>query len=195
MKDRIYLFYRAAIAPRARNKEEIMRRLKELVHYICDRCKDEPGFGATKLNKILWYLDTFTFLKSGRPFSGNTKYVRREHGPAPHQILVVLRALETDKSILIQESKYYNHVKTDYVVLRPPKKSIFTADEKELIDEISQAVCRRTAKEISDLTHDNVWEAAEEGEEIPLYAILAKPDKITLEDKEWLRDVVVARHS
>ena len=172
-----------------------MNRLKQLVHYVCNRCKDEPGFGATKLNKILWYLDTFAFLKSGKPLSGDTRYVRRKHGPAPHQILVVLRKLETEKSILVRESKYYNRVKTDYVVLKPPNESVFTADEKELIDEISQVVCRRTAKEISDLTHDNVWEAAEEGEEIPLYAILAKPDKITLEDKKWLRDVVVARHS
>jgi hypothetical protein len=172
-----------------------MSRLKQLVHYVCDKCKDEPGFGATKLNKILWYVDTFTFLKSGKPLSGDTKYVRRKYGPAPYQILRILRRLENDRSILVKESKYYNQIKTDYVVLEPPDETIFSADEREIIDGIAQAVCRRTAKEISELTHDNVWEAAEEGEEIPLYAILAKPDKITRADKEWLRDVVLERHS
>lgn len=179
----------------AQSRRRPMNRLKELVHYICDRCKDEPGFGAIKLNKTLWYLDTFAFRKYGKPISGDTKYVRRVHGPAPHQILVVLRELEKEESLSIKESKYYNHVKTDYVVLKPPDDSVFTSEEKELIDEISQFICRHTAKEISDLSHDSVWECREEGEEIPIYAVLGLPDKITEEDRKWFRDVIMSRHS
>lgn len=173
-----------------------MERLKELVHYICDRCKNEPAFGATKLNKILWYLDTFAFLKSGKAVSGNTKYVKRKYGPVPQRILTVLEDLEVEKTILIKESEYYDgKFKRNYIVLKAPDEAIFTADERELIDDIAQAVCRRTAKEISDLSHNAVWEAAKEGEEIPLYAVLAKPDKVSREDEKWMESVIISRHS
>jgi len=172
-----------------------MSRLKELVHYICNQCKDESGFGATKLNKILWYLDTFAFRKYGEPISGDTKYVKQKHGPVPHQILVVLRELEVEKSVLIKESKYHNHIKTDYIVLRPPNEAIFTAAEKELINEIAETVCRRTAKEISDLSHNAVWEARKDGEEIPLYTVLTVPGKITRRDEKRFDEFILARHS
>jgi hypothetical protein len=195
LRQTVYSLCRGASRFCVHRRGRPVNRLKGLVHYICEKCKDEPGFGATKLNKILWYLDTFTFLTSGKSFSGNTKYVRQKHGPVARQVVGVLRNLENEGSILIQKSPYYNRTKTDYVVLRPADDSKFTADEKNLIDEFSQTVCRHTAKEISNLTHDNVWEAAEEGEEIPLFAILAKPDNITQADRKWLRDVVMARHS
>jgi hypothetical protein len=174
----------------------VVNRLKELVHYICDRCKDEPEIlGATKLNKVLWYVDTFAFLKLGRSLSGETKYVKQQYGPVPRGILNVLGKLQREEAILIQEKKLGRGIKRTYVVLKSADNSVFTADEKDLIDSITQTVCRRNAKEISDLSHNAVWEAAEDGEEIPLYAVLAKPDKITRDDKRWFQDVVIQRHS
>jgi hypothetical protein len=193
---RLYPVYKELSVYCAPTRRTPMRRLKELVHYICDICKDEPRFGATNLNKILWYLDAFTFLKSGKPLSGRTKYVKRQYGPVPQRILTVLEDLEVEGSLVIKEREYRKgRFQREYVILIPPDETIFTAEEKELINDFSRAVCRRTAKENSELSHTAVWEAAKEGEEIPLYAILAKPDKITLDDKNWLRDVVMARHS
>ena len=32
-------------------------RLGELILYVADKCADDPRFGATKLNKILWWSD------------------------------------------------------------------------------------------------------------------------------------------
>ncbi|WP_052316059.1 Panacea domain-containing protein [Desulfomonile tiedjei] len=172
-----------------------MERLKELVHYICDICKNESAFGATKLNKILWYLDTFAFLKFGKSLSGSTKYVKRQYGPVPQRILTVLEELEAEKAILIEEREYYKGIIRNYIVLKAPDEEVFTAEEKELINDMAQTVCRRTAKEISDLSHNAVWETAKNGEEIPLYAVLAVPDKITSKDEKRFDDFIMSRHS
>jgi hypothetical protein len=38
-------------------------RLQELILYIAEKCEEDPTFGATKLNKILYLQISFHFLK------------------------------------------------------------------------------------------------------------------------------------
>ena len=41
-------------------------KLKELILHIAKECCDDPTFGATKLNKILWWAD-FLFYRATGP--------------------------------------------------------------------------------------------------------------------------------
>jgi len=173
-----------------------MNRLKELVHYICSICKDDPDLlGATKLNKALWYIDTFAFLSLGQSISGETEYVKKPYGPVPQGILNILGILQKEKAIVIKERKHHKGIKRTYIVLEAPDDSVFTIEEKEIIKDITQAVCRHTAQEISELSHTAAWEAAKDGAKIPLYAILAVPDKITRKDEARFLDFLLSRHS
>ena len=53
------------------------------------------------------------------------------------------------------------------------------------------AVLEYRAGEISELTHEEIWEAAQEGEEVPLYATLASgKGEITERVKKWAESVV-----
>jgi hypothetical protein len=194
LRDKIYPFIRRAF--RVTKRQKSMNRLKELVHYICNICKDDPDIlGATKLNKALWYVDTFAFLKFGQSISGETEYIKQTYGPVPQGILTILGKLQKEKAIVIEEEKLRKGIRRTYIVLKPPDDSVFTADEKEIIADITQSVCRRTAKEISDLSHTAAWEAAKNGDKIPLYAILAIPDKITRKDEKRFLDFLLSRHS
>jgi hypothetical protein len=173
-----------------------MSKLKELVHYICAIClNDYEKPGATKLNKILWYVDALAFLKFGKSVSGATAYVKRQYGPVPKRIQTVLEDLETERSIAVEEIERKDYIKRNYTVLKPANEAAFTDEEKELINGITRIVCERhTAKSISNLSHDDVWKAAKDGEDIPLYAVLARPDELTNEDEEWFNNVVESRH-
>ena len=53
-------------------------RMAELIVYIADLCQEDPTFGATKLNKILFYADFASYAKYGRPITGQ-EYQRLEH--------------------------------------------------------------------------------------------------------------------
>ena len=168
--------------------------LKDLAHYICWKAEDASTLGATKLNKALWFSDTFAYRLTGQPITDSV-YVKRQYGPVPRQILPALKQLEAEGALLIRTSQHFNRQKRDFIALRPADPALFSDTEREIIDSVIAWVCdQHTATSISDLSHDDVWEAAEEGEEIPLHAVLAAaPGAITQADMDWADKIISAR--
>lgn len=170
-------------------------RLTKLVHYVCDRCEDPKRFGATKLNKVLWYADTFAYRSTGKTISGEKAYIKRQFGPVPKRVLQALRDLEDEGDISVRVTAYFGKPKREYHVLRPADSSAFSEDERTIIDGVLRVICdEHTAASISDLSHDLIWEAAEMGEEIPIYAVLAaQAAPPSRDDKKWA-DALVKEH-
>lgn len=144
-------------------------KFKRLVHYIIWKAGKRDWFGATKLNKVLWFADARAYVLTGKPITG-VRYTRQDYGPCPHAIMPIREALQDEGAIRIfQEGSL-----TRFVALVAPDTSIFTAEELAAtnwwIDHIS---LDHTAGTISDASHDYAWEIAVVGEEIPLYACLA----------------------
>lgn len=168
--------------------------LKELTHYICWRADDPAKLGATKLNKALWFSDTIAYRVAGRSIT-NTTYVKRQFGPVPKRILVVLQELEVEGKIAIRHNQRFHYIQREFVALEPAAPSTFSAQETEIIDEVVAWVCNRhTATSISEFSHDVIWDSAAEGEEIPLYAVLgAAAGEITEVDREWASKVIASR--
>ena len=170
-------------------------RLTKLVHYVCDRCGDPKRFGATKLNKVLWYADTFAYRSTGKTISGEKAYIKRQFGPVPKGILQALRDLEDAGDIIVRETAYFGKPKREYHVVRSADAAAFSEDERAIIDGVLRVICdEHTAASISDLSHDLIWEAAEMGEEIPIFAVLAAqavpPSQV---DKKWADALVKER--
>lgn len=166
-------------------------KFKALVHLIVASCSDPRRLGATRLNKICWYSDTAWYRAFGVPMTGET-YVRRAKGPVPKSILRVLRELEAEGKILVRQDDHPVYRTRLFYSLAEPDKSAFSAEEIGTIAVISKDICENhTAGSISDLTHDDVWSAASEGEEIPLYATLvSRPGEVTAEVTAWADSVL-----
>ena len=166
------------------NKE----KFKTLVHYICARCIDPTKLGATKLNKILWYSDITSYRFYGKSITGEI-YKKHQFGPVPEHITSVIQELEKDKYIIIREGTFYSRSKKDYISLKNPDISNFTSKEISLIDEFIYTICNdHTAKSISQLTHNEIWELADIGEEIPYYAIWASSlGAVNADDIQWAK--------
>lgn len=163
-------------------------KFKNLVHYICaQRSGDPSSLGATKLNKILWLSDFRAYYRLGEPITG-ARYVKRQFGPVPHQIMPVLKELENEGAIEIRDVSHFGKTKKEYVVKRATTIDHFPKEEREIIDKAIKLVCDvHTAASISEASHDAIWKAAEDGEEIPYYTIFAEPGKITADELEWAR--------
>ncbi len=56
-----------------------------LVLYIAARSKDEPKFGAVKLNKILYYTDFNAYRRLGSAVAG-ASYQKLSEGPARREM-------------------------------------------------------------------------------------------------------------
>ena len=61
-------------------------KFRELILHISGHSESDPGFGATKLNKLLFYIDFDSYRLLGTPITGAT-YRHLDEGPAPRQLL------------------------------------------------------------------------------------------------------------
>jgi len=163
-------------------------KFKNLVHYICaQRAGDPSSLGATKLNKALWIADFRAHYLLGESITG-ARYVKRQFGPVPHQIVPVLKELENEGAIAVKEVNHFGKVKKEYEVKHGTSIDHFSEEEKEIIDWSIKLVCdRHTATSISEASHDGVWKAAEDGEELPYFTVFAEPGKITTDELEWAK--------
>ena len=160
-------------------------KFRTLVHYICWKSKDPAALGSTKLNKVLWLSDFLWYRETGEPITGAT-YVKRQFGPVPRAILPALRQLKESGSITEEEINFHGFPKKEYRALREPPTSRFSSDQLDLIDKVITCVCEgHTAKSISDQSHDHIWEAAKDGEEIPYATVFANPGPLDDKDRAW----------
>jgi hypothetical protein len=164
-------------------------KFKGLVHYVCYK-GGKRKLGATKLNKILWYSDSIHYLHTGESITGET-YKKEKFGPVSSHIVPVVKELEQSGLLECGTSKFHGYNKARYNCLEKPDTTFLNANQKKLVDQVTKIICKEhTAKSISELSHDRIWEAAETGEEIPLYAAfvwnIEKPDAAA---REWALSV------
>ncbi len=163
-----------------------MDKLKELIHYICHRCEDPTKLGAIKLNKVLWFSDVWAYMVFGSSITGDS-YIKRQHGPVPKNVLSAIVELEQEQKMISRCANFHGYNKKEFFSLMRPDLSSFNANEISFVDEAIDFVCDgHTAKSISDKTHDEIWELAEIGEEIPLYTVFAsRLGEINETDVAW----------
>jgi len=148
-------------------------KFKELILYVAKVCSDDPTFGATKLNKILFFSDFFAFRKHNKSITGAT-YQKLEHGPAPKCLLPVQRELLRDRSLAIQEINRYGLKQKRPVALREADLNVFDASEIAVVHEVIRALWGVSAAETSELSHGFWWHIANTGEVIPIEVSLVE---------------------
>ena len=138
---------------------------------------------------MLWFTDMISYQMDGVPVT-DEKYIKRKMGPVPATILRTIKELEREGKIMVcGRTAYYDPYQ--YISLKDPDVSCLSDDARRLAKTVINFVCGLTANEISDFTHDEVWNAAKEGEEIPLFATLASgKGAITEEVKAWAESIV-----
>ncbi len=159
-------------------------KFKKAVHYVVWKVGSHKGFGATKLNKALWFADARVYVLKGHPITG-VKYIRQKYGPVPNAVMPAREALEKDGLIEIWRDERQTRFRTKV----KPDMSSFADYEIQALDHWIKVIDEdHTADSISDKTHDYGWMIAKMGEEIPLYAILAERVRRPQgEELEWAR--------
>lgn len=166
-------------------------KYKSLVHYICYRSKEDK-LGSTKLNKILWYSEAINFLITGESITGET-FKKEQFGPIPFHILPIIADLEKSGVIACSTVDHHGYPKKNYHCPNSPAQLPLTDDEKIIVDRVADIICERhTAVSISDFSHDDIWDIAENGEQIPLYSFLvSKAEDPTQDVFEWARSIPI----
>ncbi len=127
------------------------RKLEELIVYL----GKQPGvtnLGLTKLWKLIYFVDSQSLREFGESVTGS-EFIKYEHGPVPSHGDKHLRRMTRSGEVTTTArdigGKTLNEVKTT----RDPDLTVFSKVELEIIDRVCSRYGRKTAKELSDLSH------------------------------------------
>lgn len=131
-------------------------KFKQLLLYIAKSCKNDTFFGATKLNKQLFFLDFLAYTTLGTPITG-ADYMAIERGPVPRRLLPIREEMIEDDQLTLERRGYQERI----VALVEPDLQVFTKDELTIIDRVIEALRETDAEEVSGLSYKFLgWQAA-----------------------------------
>lgn len=165
-------------------------KFKELMLYVAERSTADERFGATKLNKILFFSDFLSYGLGGAPITGAT-YQKLERGPAPKQLKPTAREIVDERSGMFIKRPWFNYTQTVLIPMRPANRHLFSAEEIDLVDDVIRDLEPRDASEASKLSHDRYegWQIANIGEVIPYEAVFLSTRKPTSVDIERAQEL------
>jgi hypothetical protein len=149
-------------------------KFKDAIHYVVSRVGARPGFGATKLYKVLWFSEARTFALTGECMF-NAEFVREKYGPVPKSALKLREELANEGRVKIWQDRFGNRPIWRFKAVVPVSTIRFTAEELQTLDYWAKHIDEdHTAETISDESHDYGWQIAKMGERLPVFAFLAE---------------------
>jgi len=131
-----------------------LTKLKELILYIAEKCQLRKNFGATMLNKILFFSDFIAYAKLGSSIT-DAEYFKLEWGPAPKHLLSAREQLFKDGLILVQKIETMKGPQDRIIPTgkRAANIDLFKPRQISLVDDIIASVRRENAESVSGLSH------------------------------------------
>ena len=159
------------------------RRLAELILYISRESAEDEGFGAVKLNKILYFSDFLAFGQYGSAITG-AEYQHLPQGPAPRQLVPVRDKLVETKQLAIQERDVFGYTQKRTINLREPNLDEFTGRQIALVNWVIKTLLKGAdATGASLLSHAEVgWKTTANGETIDYSTIFLSDAPLTAEE-------------
>jgi hypothetical protein len=146
---------------------------------------EAPGLGEIQLRKAMVIVDVLNTSYYGESLTG-AEYIKYPHGPVPDaESWKVIVNMVQDGSIYIIEEPVGRFTKHGYYRVHEPDYSRFSQDQISYIHSAARFAVKRTAQNLSDLTHDEVYRNTPMGKVIPLDSML----RITVKPSKRLNDV------
>jgi len=164
------------------------QKLRELILYVARASEQDEHFGATKLNKILFYADFWAYRKLGHSISGQ-QYQKLGKGPAPRRLVPVVRKMEEKGDCVVAQREYFGRMQKVLLARREPDLALFSGTEIAIVHDVLERLRGLNATDVSELSHQFIgWQLAEEGEDIPYStALLGHPRPPTPAEIEYGR--------
>ncbi|MGH7135031.1 MAG: type II toxin-antitoxin system antitoxin SocA domain-containing protein [Pirellulales bacterium] len=153
-----------------------------MILYICRCSEGDAKFGATKLNKLLFYSDFLAYRQLGHAITSQP-YKRMRNGPVPRAIGSLLKQMRKGGEIAQSEHNYFGKRQIRTFALRDADLSLFSAPEVALVDSILRECWGTNATQISNLSHRFLGlQLADDGETIPYETALLALRPVTRDD-------------
>lgn len=160
-------------------------KFKELILYIAQESEGDSTFGATKLNKILFFCDFLSYRAYGEPITGQ-RYFKLPYGPAPRALVPVVKELIQEEACIKVKRSHHGFPQDTLFVKREARIEVFLSRDIALADYVLRMLRNNDGKEVSNLSHEFIgWQLAGDEEDIPYETIfLGDPRRLTLTEEE-----------
>jgi Protein of unknown function (DUF4065) len=167
-------------------------RFKELVHYVIWAAEKYDGFGATKLNKVLWFAEARAFVLKGKPLAG-AEYIREKYGPVPKLGKVIRDELEREGKIRQWNEPAGDMSQWRFEALSAPDVAFLSREDRQDLDWwIKRIALDHSAASIEE---DRCWQMAEIGEALPFTVLMVTRIRAALspEERRWAKEARPSR--
>lgn len=155
--------------PRATAEDE---KLRELIIYVATLSQQDPKFGATKLNKLLFYADFLAYQRFGAAITGQ-EYQALPQGPAPKRLKPVIEGMKRAGDLRQETVKVGRFRQIRPVPSRTADLSKFSGREVDLVRDVVDRFWNLNATQISEESHLFLgWQLGVQGETIPYSVVL-----------------------
>lgn len=153
-------------------------KFRELLLYIASQTADDPWFGDTHLNKVLYWTDFLGYSDLGQPVTG-APYFKLQFGPAAKPLLPVRDELLEEGLVSVDEPPSGSKKARKTYPKRDPDTSLFDPKELELADGVIRLLKDHTAKRVSDMSHEESagWNLVGMYEDIPYRTALISTEQ------------------
>ena len=131
------------------------KKFEELILLIARECETHTYFGATKLNKVLFFADFVAYSELGNSITG-AEYMAIEHGPAPRLLKPIREQMISNGEIRLERRGNQERI----VARRKVDEGLFSVAEAHIIFSVIRELESENADSVSDLSHKFLgWQA------------------------------------
>jgi len=160
-------------------------KLHEAILYLCQKSVGDPGFGATKLNKLLWFADVDAYLRLETPITG-AEYVHLQYGPAPRGMKAALDSLQRAGALRRVSDRILDHDRHIFCATRKVRVDCFSANELAILDAKVAEHWGKNARQMKEKSHECIgYRITKMGETIPLYTAFIANRPLTSEERAY----------
>lgn len=151
--------------------------------YVALHSKDDPYFGAVKLNKILFFADIEYYARHRRSASG-FQYKKLPHGPVADGLDYTVRAIVREGKGSEETRVVGSHEQRRLVPSVEPDVAQIDDEFREILDRVIARLRHANASELSSATHEmRGWKHARHLEVIPLGTAFINTDPPTADER------------
>ena len=162
--------------------------------HVAARLKGDRAGGATKLNKVLFFVE-FTHLRRHHRVVSGCEFQKLPHGPAPRQLLPVRHRLIDSGAAALIEEDFLGRPQHRLVPQRPADLTRFSADELQTVEDVLDQLAGMTGTQVSELSHQEPgWRLTEIGETIPFSTAFLDFPQVATPTSERLSKSVAERY-
>ena len=141
------------------------KKYENAVLYFIKYCNNQY-LGATKLNKLFYYLDFINYRDRKSSVTGDV-YIHNHYGPTPSNLDTILSKMVESGKIEIAKDPFGDSYTTSFVIKKDPDEDAFTGDEKGLLKSVCAEFLDWSTDKIVEQTHlESPWFYSKPFEEV-----------------------------